>query len=765
MPVVTVPLVMAIFGFRSSARAAFIGMILGFTAALVWKLFLEDHTDINSITPGMLANLLGLMGSHYLLKEKGGWQQLAPDSPLALERVARRQAWQWRFQAIKNFKLYPYLQQNLPTQEGFYFFFGLYTMAATYAAFYTIGDADVKAYQGIYEGIYRTVLLATTAFLTFPIWPPTVKSKAFITFFWPLGIGAILFFAGTLLVIMSHFHHMQVMVMMLNFLVAVLLLRWPLALFLAFMGTALAVFFFKHYTGDLLPLSAVGSLQFKIMYGLLLFTSFLIALFKGKQTYRQLEVRSEHLITAHRETTEELFVSFRDKAKFVKAFRAAGAPALTQLASLSSELRAEVQRLNLPQSVIEKVKVINEQLAPIAIQLDRLDHRAVGYLRLEVTTIPIDTLLSDVQGHLHVQNIDQHVRFRKLATQVTLQCDVAKIKTLLIRSISFLRTVTGAESSILLSVEDTQLVYPLPSVKLGYSKKVAALRLSITTATAPPQLLSCYTARLNATSTPVKAAQELPIVSNKRIVEAHYGYETTIMQQESSTLLYVIPVKLREVRGKDTDNSCMELGADLSRADDTYPGAKEQESIFLEIVEQRTQADRSLVHKAMEMIKVLHGPVRRKSGEPFYLHPLAVAQIVLDYNQDEATMFGALLHDTVEDTPMLLENIEAMFGKEVAQIVDGVTHLESNQATFYKVQLSAHENIRKLLEVKDKRVLYIKIADRMHNMRTLEAKPYESQHRTAEETLLFYVPLAEKLGLMEAAEELKRRSFEVLHSE
>jgi hypothetical protein len=419
-------------------------------------------------------------------KKKGGWQQLGPDSPLFLERSARRQAWQWRLQAIKNFKLYPYLQQNLPSQESFYFFFGLYTMAATYAAFYTIGDADVKAYQGIYEGIYRTVLLATTAFLTFPIWPPTVKSKAFITFFWPLGIGAILFFAGTLLAIMSHFHHMQVMVMMINFLMAVLLLRWPLALFLAFMGTALAVFFFKHYTGNLLPLSAVGSLQFKIMYGLLLFTSFLIALFKGKQTYRQLEVRSEHLLTAHQETTEELFVSFRDKAKFVKAFRAAGAPALTQLASLSSELRAEVQRLNLPQSVIEKVKVINEQLAPIAIQLDRLDHRAVGYLRLEVTTILIDALLSDVQGNLHVQNIDQHVRFRKLATQVTLQCDVAKIKTLLTRSISFLRTVTGAEASILLSIEDTQLVYPLPSVKPGYSKKVAALRLSITTATAPP---------------------------------------------------------------------------------------------------------------------------------------------------------------------------------------------------------------------------------------------------------------------------------------
>jgi Na+/proline symporter len=177
MPVVTVPLLMAIFGFRSSARAALIGMLAGFTTTLIWKLFL-GHTEINSIAPGILANLTGLMGSHYLLKEKGGWQRLAPDSPLALERAARRQAWQWRLQAIRSFRIYPYLQQNLPVQESFYFFFGLYTIAAIYTAFYTIDPAETRAYQQIYEGIYRTVLLAATAFLTFPIWPVSIKKKS-----------------------------------------------------------------------------------------------------------------------------------------------------------------------------------------------------------------------------------------------------------------------------------------------------------------------------------------------------------------------------------------------------------------------------------------------------------------------------------------------------------------------------------------------------------------------------------------------------------
>jgi Na+/proline symporter len=187
MPIVTVPLIMAICGFRSSNRAALVGIIFGFTVALIWKIF-PGYTEIHSIALGMLANLIGLMGSHYLLGEPGGWQKVAPSSPLGLERAARRQAWQRRLRAIRNFRLYPYLQQNLPTQEGFYFFLGLYAMAATYAALYTVGDTEVMLYQDLYKGIYYTILPATTAFLTFPIWPPTMKSRRFMTLFWPLGI-------------------------------------------------------------------------------------------------------------------------------------------------------------------------------------------------------------------------------------------------------------------------------------------------------------------------------------------------------------------------------------------------------------------------------------------------------------------------------------------------------------------------------------------------------------------------------------------------
>ena len=246
MPVVTVPLLLAIFGFRSSKRTVLGGMAAGFMTVVLWSIF---GSNADSILPGMLANVVVALGIHYLLGEEGGWQPVAPDSALALERAARRRSRRRLMNDIKTFRLYTYLKQNLPEQEMFYFLFGLYTIAATYTAFYTIGDSSVQSYQRIYEGIYHAVPFATTIFLTFPIWPPVVKNERFITLFWPLGISAILFFAGTLLVIMSHFHHMQIMVLMINFLITMLLLRWPLAFIVALSGMGLAVVFFEQYTG------------------------------------------------------------------------------------------------------------------------------------------------------------------------------------------------------------------------------------------------------------------------------------------------------------------------------------------------------------------------------------------------------------------------------------------------------------------------------------------------------------------------------------
>ena len=318
-----------------------------------------------------------------------------------------------------------------------------------------------------------------------------------------------------------------------------------------------------------------------------------------------------------------------------------------------------------------------------------------------------------------------------------------------VNGIGLLEEATQAKVPIKIGIEDTYLGYPVSAVKPSYTKQIAALRFTLTTEDQLPTLSSCYLAQGEGASAMPATTQDLRRMSNARIVQAHYGYASTLGHDQSLTQVYVIPVKLSEVRPKDLPS--MAQGTQVSCADAAYLGAQEQKDALLSAVAKRTQADLQQVQQALALIKQCHGGMQRQSGEPFYLHPIAVAQLVLDYNQEEATVLGALLHDTLEDTWLSASQLGTLFNEEVQEIVVRLTHLKLPQDNLYKVKLSRHENIPMLLGVKDHRVLYIKIAERLHTMRTIQYKSYASQQRTAEETWLFFVPLAEKLGLHQAA--------------
>lgn len=171
----------------------------------------------------------------------------------------------------------------------------------------------------------------------------------------------------------------------------------------------------------------------------------------------------------------------------------------------------------------------------------------------------------------------------------------------------------------------------------------------------------------------------------------------------------------------------------------------------------------ALVQQAYEMAAVAHAPQRRKSGEPYITHPLAVATIVAGLGLDVITICAALLHDAVEDTPLTLGEIEAAFGADCAAIVDGVTKLDRLRFDSKEAQQAA--TFRKMLVAmaKDVRVLLIKLCDRMHNMRTIAGMPAWKQERTARETLDVYAPLAHRLGIQEVKTQLEDLSFAALH--
>lgn len=174
-------------------------------------------------------------------------------------------------------------------------------------------------------------------------------------------------------------------------------------------------------------------------------------------------------------------------------------------------------------------------------------------------------------------------------------------------------------------------------------------------------------------------------------------------------------------------------------------------------------ADVDLIKKAYVYCAKVHAGQVRKTGEPYLIHPLAVAWILTQLRLDDASICAGLLHDTVEDTLATLEEVQELFGKDIADIVDGVTKL--GMVKFNTAEEKLAENFRKMLVAmsRDIRVLLVKLCDRLHNMRTLEHMKPEKQESIARETMDIYAPLANRLGLSWVKLELEDLSFRYIH--
>jgi GTP pyrophosphokinase len=175
--------------------------------------------------------------------------------------------------------------------------------------------------------------------------------------------------------------------------------------------------------------------------------------------------------------------------------------------------------------------------------------------------------------------------------------------------------------------------------------------------------------------------------------------------------------------------------------------------------------DEALLNRAYVFGARAHASQKRASGEPYFGHPLEVASILTDLKLDDASIVTALLHDTVEDTAATRDQIEQLFGTEIAELVDGVTKL--TQLELSSTETAQAENFRKLLVAMaaDVRVILVKLADRIHNMRTLGHLPLDKRQRIAHETMEIYAPLAGRMGMQSIREELEDAAFEVINPE
>mgnify|MGYP001072089125 CR=1 FL=1 len=188
-----------------------------------------------------------------------------------------------------------------------------------------------------------------------------------------------------------------------------------------------------------------------------------------------------------------------------------------------------------------------------------------------------------------------------------------------------------------------------------------------------------------------------------------------------------------------------------------YVQALERAAYYLD------DAQRAQLRRAWAIGAAAHAGQTRKSGEPYITHPVAVSQVLAELGLDLETLVAAILHDTIEDTPLTRADVAAQFGETVAELVDGVTKLE--KVRFADKQEAAAESFRKMLLAmsRDLRVIMIKLADRLHNMRTLGAKSADARRRIAVETLEIYAPIAQRLGMNLVKAELQDLGFKALH--
>ncbi len=762
-PVLATPLIAGILGLKVDKTSFYAAFFVALITFIIAKLTLPLDYEYLTTPISATANLFAFLCVH-IMQNKGFAirNTNGQESIWKLHKDSVGNA--FRFLIPTPQRIVAYSQHQVATYGAPYILFGIFLLI-NYTIPYFIWTPTLPQYEDFM--LYLRLIGGVLCVLLIVKEKWSSSLLPYMPTFWHFTVMYCLPFTSTLMLLLTGASIEWVVNIFGIIILLFVLLDWFTATIVGILGISLGFAFYKLVIGSFAISLSFTDKYLMIYQGIFGILIGLLFARRRQQRYDRLATDHQSLAVTEQETRQAHLETFKEKMRLLATLRSAQIQKLPEFVKELKEGRSQLQ-VDFPQatSLAHTLQDVESKLSTMALNLTKIDHRATDYLRLELKPIAIDQLLEQLQEQLP----NRKVHYLEQTKHQQIVCDPTQlVKLLKYTMLALPNNSDTPQTACYLGVQDSQLTYPMPSVNRtnDYIKHIPAVRFTITQqANDIPELAKSYTAEMSSSSLPNPTnAKELLLVENQRIIKAHYGYTNVDISKQTAYdyYSYVVPADLNEIRPKDMDNPAMELGAALVRANDQYPGAQKQEQEFLTAVEQKSSANIEHIKTALELIKWYHGARNRHSGEPYYLHPLAVAQIVLAWNQEEATIIGGLLHDTVEDTPMLLENIDMMFGPEVVNIVDSVTHLESFKNSFYRGKLNEDENMRMLLEATDKRALYVKIADRMHNMRTIEGHAkYEKQEKIAKETLYFFVPLAKALGIEQAAEELQDRSNRVL---
>lgn len=607
------------------------------------------------------------------------------------------------------------LQYNVDYTAFSFFMTFIYMLS-----FFLEVDASITFYSWVLLIKAIGTLLCVGLLLEY-YWPNWLKDRLYI--YWNVTLFYCLPFAFTFFFLINRYNIEWIISISLAITLLLVLVNWLTFLVLSILGILLALVIYLQFIGPL-PVLGLNNILL-LVYS----TTFSIAI--GLIFVRQKEKKLNLLSLLNDQLTE---VQQRNRQELAET--------LQYREQLLEELKPEEA------AIFDKV---------ITSYMKQAIYRMTDYMRLNVTIVTLDELQQALAEFYKckLNGLDQaELLFKKVTKHSALQADLIQLKQLLINAINYVQQYNTNNNPITLAIEDAFLGHEIAHMP-NYTRKLESLKITITTNAdlSPTQPIYKIDPAKSSTWVPQKD-DEFLLIENARIIDAHYGY---MADKSMHTQVYILPVQLREIRGK-----VMELikgPAAVVPEEINHPLAIQLEQELWEKLK-NTSVDRDLIQRGLDIIKRYHGGVKRKSGEPFFTHPIAVALILLEYSHDQDAILGALLHDTVEDTSLSFAHIRMLFGERVEFLVAKATNLEDHNR---RISLTDKENLARILNYEDPSAALIKLSDRLHNMRTIQYHSSLSKQRSiAQETLKHFVPLARELNLEKMAVELEQLSKAVL---
>ncbi|RYE06202.1 MAG: alkaline phosphatase [Rickettsiaceae bacterium] len=369
LPIVTIPFILATLGFRSSSKSALIAMGAGFFTIIICKTILKMDS-IESIIPGMLANLIFLLGSHYVLRQPGGWIGIKDGHHLKILKKIRRQKILLFVQNIGEFSVIKFLIDNTPKQKAIFVYLGIFCIISIFSVMYSLPHEIRYSYTKLFNFISPSVLILSTLLTSYPLWYYRIlKHKILISIIWNVSLFYVLICVGYLLVMLSSFAAMQLMLFMINLIVFAMVTRWQIGLLMTVCG----MFLTSQFVASYLKLNYLSdnstSLEFKVGYLLLLFSTTLIAFLKPKQEHQELtEQQNEHLSGRISTQEEQVYKALGIREEFLRNIQHEYHTPMTGVLSLSEALLANYKKLSR-----EKIGSYLESIYKSAVRIDSYD--------------------------------------------------------------------------------------------------------------------------------------------------------------------------------------------------------------------------------------------------------------------------------------------------------------------------------------------------------------------------------------------------------